>query len=101
MAKREIWDTELLVLDEKSVSKGDVRKGFQKTRLRVTSWSNGRPVLEKRIMVLDLDGKWYPYKSTGMNIDDVNLIFESRDKILNCMMSFVKKEKSDAGTNTE
>lgn len=74
-------------MSEREVSKGDKRKGFQKLQIRVCSWNNGAPVLEKRILVLDLDGVFYPYKSTGFNAADFDLLLENKEKIYNALRS--------------
>lgn len=89
---RVLLSKDYLVLYEKELINTSKRK--QKYQLRVCSWNGAPPVLEKRLMVLDLvSGKYYPYKQMGINYDDLKIIMDNIPDIMSSLMK--KGELSD------
>ncbi len=88
--KKVICCQELLVVNSNEIKHGKKTvKGTLKMVLRVVSWSAKKPVLEKRVMSLDIeDGLYYPYKKASFNSEDVELICENKQKIIETIENF-------------
>ncbi len=76
--RREVSEEVLKVLQEDKMYGNPVQ-------LRIVSWNNKAPKLEKRMMYRDDSGELKNGKLTGLTADDVKLIIEKKDEILKMM----------------
>lgn len=71
------------VLHEENITGGGKKNdGLNKVQLRLISWNDMTPVLEKRQLRLNEDtGEWFCQKNVGMKEQDVQLIVAHVDKL--------------------
>lgn len=79
-------DQELLLLKQGSIKTKLYKNSNQIYKLRVAKWGNYQAVIEKRLYCFSqaiMDYK--PGRLMGLNLEDMQIIFENKDKILQIM----------------
>ena len=62
------------------ISKEDTGEG-RYTSLRIVSWNNGTPKIEKRMFWTNEEGQLRPGKLSGLTISDFQLILDNQNDI--------------------
>ena len=76
---REVKENVIIELSRTETPKGNP------VVLRVVSWNNGSPKLEKRSFWMDAEGELRTGKNVGITAEDFQLLLEKKDEVLEAL----------------